>query len=173
MSLIISSIIERNPLAPVFLSIAFSTIAFKASSSNSNSTPSISNNFVYCFTNAFFGSFNIFIKASLSKSFSVATIGSLPINSGISPNFNKSCGNNSWNISYLFMSFGLSIFVPKPIAFWPVLSFIIFSKPSKAPPHINKIFSVFICINSWFGCFLPPCGGTDATVPSIIFNKDC
>ena len=36
MSLIISSIIERNPLAPVFLSIAFSTICSNASSSNSN-----------------------------------------------------------------------------------------------------------------------------------------
>ena len=35
------------------------------------------------------------------------------------------------------------------------------------------MFSVFICINSWCGCFLPPCGGTDATVPSIIFNSAC
>ena len=44
-SLIISSIIERSPLAPVFLSIALSTIASIASGSNTNSTSSISNNF--------------------------------------------------------------------------------------------------------------------------------
>ena len=48
-----------------------------------------------------------------------------------------------------------------------------FSRPSKAPPHINKMFSVFICNISWFGCFLPPCGGTEAIVPSTIFNSAC
>ena len=147
-SLIISSIIERNPLAPVFLSIALSTIASNASFVNSRFTPSISNSFLYCFTSEFFGSVTIFTKASLSKSFRLAIIGSLPINSGISPNFNKSCGNSSLNISYLFVSFLLSIFVPNPIFFSPVLSFIISSNPSKAPPQINKIFYVFICNSS-------------------------
>ncbi len=38
----------------------------------------------------FLGSTKILINASLSKSFKVAIIGSLPINSGINPNFNKS-----------------------------------------------------------------------------------
>ena len=98
-SLIISSIIERKPLAPVFLSIALSTIASNASLVNSNSTPSNSSSFLYCFTKAFFGSVAIFIKASLSNSSSVAIIGNLPINSGINPNFSKSCGNNSLNTS--------------------------------------------------------------------------
>ena len=74
----------------------------------------------------------------------VAIIGNLPINSGINPNFNKSCGNNSWNTSYLLISFSLSIFAPNPIDFLPVLSFMMFSKPSKAPPQINSMFSVFI-----------------------------
>ena len=100
-------------------------------------------------------------------------IGSLPTNSGIKPNFNKSCGNNSLNISDLFISFLLSISAPKPIAFLPILSLIIFSSPSKAPPQINKIFAVLIWINSWCGCFLPPWGGTDATVPSTIFKSAC
>ena len=172
-SLIISSIIERKPLAPVLRSIALSTITSSASLVKSNSTPSISSNFLYCFTKAFFGSVEIAISASLSRSFSVAIIGNLPINSGIRPNFNKSCGNSSLKISYLFISFLLSIFVPNPIAFSPVLSFMIFSSPSNAPPQINNIFSVFICNNSWFGCFLPPCGGTDAIVPSIIFYSAC
>lgn len=147
-SLIVSSIIERNPLAPVFLSIALSTIASKASCLNTSSTPSISNNFLYCFINEFFGSTSIFIKASLSKSFRLAIIGNLPINSGINPNFSKSCGNNSLKISYLLISFLLFICVPNPIAFSPVLSLMIFSNPSKAPPQIIKIFSVLICINS-------------------------
>src|SRR5574344_3016989 len=56
MSLIISSTIERKPLAPVFLSIALVTIASNASLSNSNSTLSYFNNFLYCFTNEFLGS---------------------------------------------------------------------------------------------------------------------
>ena len=77
MSLIISSIIERSPLAPVFLSIALSTIASSASCSNSSSTSSNSNNFLYCFTKAFFGFVTISINAALSNSLRVATIGSL------------------------------------------------------------------------------------------------
>ena len=87
MSLIISSIIERSPLAPVFLSIALSTIASNASFSNSSSTLSSLNSFLYCFTIAFFGFVTISISVSLSSSLNVATIGSLPTNSGISPNF--------------------------------------------------------------------------------------
>ena len=103
----------------------------------------------------------------------MAIIGNLPTNSGIKPNFNKSCGSNCSNTLYLSMSLLLSIFAPKPIDFWPILSFTIFSSPSNAPPQINSIFDVSICINSWCGCFLPPCGGTDATVPSTIFSKAC
>lgn len=49
----------------------------------------------------------------------------------------------------------------------------IFSKPSNAPPQINNMFSVLICISSWCGCFLPPCGGTEAFVPSIILSNAC
>lgn len=172
-SLIISSIIERNPLAPVFLSIALSTIASKASFSNSSFTPSNDNSFWYCLTNAFFGSVTILIKASLSNSLRVATIGNLPTNSGIKPNFNKSCGNNCSYTLYLSISLLLFISAPNPIAFLPVRELIILSNPSNAPPHINSMFSVFIWINSWCGCFLPPCGGTEAFVPSIIFNRAC
>ena len=94
MSLIISSIIALNPLAPVFLSIALSTIDSNASFSKSNSTLSYLNNFLYCFTSEFLGSVIIFIKDSLSSSLNVVTIGNLPTNSGINPNFNKSCGNS-------------------------------------------------------------------------------
>ena len=44
-SIIVSSIMERSPLAPVFLEMVFSAIAFTASSSNFRSTPSSSNSF--------------------------------------------------------------------------------------------------------------------------------
>ena len=115
-----SSIIDRSPLAPVFLSIALSTIAINASWSNSSSTPSNSNNFLYCFTNAFLGFVTISINASLSNSWSVAIIGNLPTNSGINPNFNKSCGNNCSYIWYLSISLLLFTSAEKPIAFFRI-----------------------------------------------------
>ena len=62
---------------------------------------------------------------------------------------------------------------PKPNVFVAVRFVMTLSMPSNAPPQINKIFVVSKCNISWLGCFLPPCGGTDATVPSRIFNKAC
>ena len=58
----IFSRIDLNPLAPVFLEIAFLAISLIASSLNSNSTFSNSNNLLYCFINEFLGSFKILIK---------------------------------------------------------------------------------------------------------------
>src|SRR5438270_446055 len=49
----------------------------------------------------------------------------------------------------------------------------IFSSPEKAPPQMNRMFVVSTCRNSCCGCLRPPCGGTDATVPSMIFSKAC
>lgn len=86
MPTIIFSIIERRPLAPVFLSTAFSAIASIASSSKVKRTPSISKSFIYCFTREFLGSLIIFVSAPLSRLFSVTIIGILPTSSGISPN---------------------------------------------------------------------------------------
>jgi len=80
----------------------------------------------------------------LSNSLRVATIGNLPTNSGIKPNFNKSCGNNCSYTLYLSISLLLFISAPNPIAFLPVRELIILSNPSNAPPHINSMFSVFI-----------------------------
>ena len=56
---------DLRALAPVFLVIAISTIACKASSLKSNDTPSNKNNFLYCFTNEFCGSVKIENKASI------------------------------------------------------------------------------------------------------------
>src|SRR5437762_13918521 len=49
----------------------------------------------------------------------------------------------------------------------------IFSSPVKAPPHTNRILVVSTCRNSCCGCLRPPCGGTDAMVPSMILSKAC
>ena len=50
---------------------------------------------------------------------------------------------------------------------------IIFSSPSNAPPHMKRILVVSIGISSCCGCFLPPCVGTDAIVPSNILRRAC
>ena len=49
----------------------------------------------------------------------------------------------------------------------------IFSSPANAPPQMNRMLVVSTCKNSCCGCFLPPCGGTEATVPSMIFKSAC
>ena len=172
-SFIISSIMERSPLAPVLREIAFSAIASIAASSNSSLTPSISRSFSYCFTSAFLGSVSILTSASRSKLSSVTVTDSLPTNSGISPNLSKSCGcilPRSLPVSLCFLE---ATSAPKPRAFLPMRCSMIFSSPSKAPPQIKSTFVVSICINSWCGCFLPPCGGTEATVPSRILSSAC
>lgn len=62
-----ASITERNARAPEFRLIANLIISCSASFRNKSSTPSIRNNFLYCFTNEFFGSSNTRIKSASSK----------------------------------------------------------------------------------------------------------
>ena len=47
------------------------------------------------------------------------------------------------------------------------------SMPSKAPPQMKRMFCVLIWMKSWCGCLRPPCGGTLATVPSMILSSAC
>ena len=49
----------------------------------------------------------------------------------------------------------------------------ILSRPSKAPPQMKRMFAVLIWMKSWCGCLRPPCGGTLATVPSMILSSAC
>ena len=49
----------------------------------------------------------------------------------------------------------------------------IFSSPANEPPQMNRMLVVSTCRNSCCGCLRPPCGGTDATVPSMIFSSAC
>ena len=43
----------------------------------------------------------------------------------------------------------------------------------KAPPQTNRMLVVSTCRNSCCGCLRPPCGGTEAIVPSMIFKSAC
>ena len=76
---------ERNPRAPVFLSMASCAISRSASSSNSNSTSSIWKSFVYCLTSAFLGAVKISINVFSSNGSRLVITGKRPINSGIKP----------------------------------------------------------------------------------------
>ena len=172
-SVMISSRIERRPLAPVFLSIASEATASSASLSNSSSAPSIPISFLYCLTREFFGSVRILIRASSSSESSPTITGSLPTSSGIRPNFTMSCGTISRNIFDFSFSSLVLISPTYPIVEPPLRFSMILSMVSNAPPQIKRIFFVSILMNSWLGCFLPPCGGTFATVPSRIFNRAC
>jgi hypothetical protein len=62
---------------------------------------------------------------------------------------------------------------PKPIPPRPIRVSMIFSRPANAPPQMNSTLVVSIWMNSWCGCLRPPCGGTDAVVPSRIFSRAC
>ena len=146
----------------------------KASGKNSSLVSSIENNFWYCFTKAFFGSVSILISASWFNSFKDETTGILPTNSGIKPYFIRSSGSTLSKISprSLLSSFSRTSAI-KPIPDLLVLYWMTLSNPEKAPPHMNSIFEVSTWINSCCGCFLPPCGGTEALVPSMSFSKAC
>ena len=163
----------RRPRAPVLRSMARSAIASSASCSNSSSTPSSSNSFLYCLTSEFFGSVRMATSVSLSSAVSVAMTGRRPTSSGIRPNLTRSCGV-IWESSTSCSSSVLSLIcAPKPSEDCATRLSMAFWMPSKAPPQIKRILEVSIWMNSWFGCFLPPLGGTFATVPSMIFSSAC
>ena len=53
----------------------------------------------------------------------------------------------------------------KPSVFLPMRRSICLSRPTNAPPQMNRMLVVSTWKNSWCGCLRPPCGGTLATVP--------
>ena len=93
------------------------------------------------------------------------------MNSGMSPNFMRSSGMTSWMLSA--RSFGVCSSEPKPEPFLPLRDSMSFSRPANAPPTMNSTFVVSIWMNSWCGCLRPPCGGTEAVVPSRILSSAC
>ena len=135
---------ERKPRAPVCRLIALSAIAFKASAVNSSFTFSNLNIASNCLMIAFFGSLKTLINSSRFSSDNAVITGKRPTNSGIIPNFTKSSGST---FLYLSESVNLSSLpytsAPKPMpAFFDTLFSTILSRPSKAPPQINKICEV-------------------------------
>ncbi|CPM25217.1 Uncharacterised protein [Bordetella pertussis] len=60
-----------------------------------------------------------------------------------------------------------------PMPDFSVRSRMTFSRPSKAPPTMNRMLVVSTWTKSWLGCLRPPCGGTEATVPSISLSSAC
>src|SRR6059036_1373426 len=76
-----------------------------------------------------------------------------------------------------FLSFSGSPFASsslvKPICRRPVRASMIFSSPSNAPPQMNRMSLVLTWMYSCCGCLRPPCGGTEATVPSRILRSAC
>ena len=124
-------------------------------------------------TSAFFGSIRILTSATSSRSVKVATTGSRPTNSGISPNFKRSSGSTSASSSPVWRASGPATSAPKPIERCRPRRAMIFSSPANAPPQMNRMLVVSTCKNSCCGCLRPPCGGTDAIVPSTIFKSAC
>ena len=112
-------------------------------------------------------------KSSRVNSFSATLMGSRPTNSGIRPNFTKSSGMVWFKSSAFWSSESISTDAPKPTVCWWMRASTVLSRPTKAPPQINKILVVSISISSWLGCLRPPCGGTPARVPSMIFKSAC
>ncbi|MNS50027.1 hypothetical protein D3C72_826640 [compost metagenome] len=164
---------ERRPRAPVLRVIAFLATADRASSVKVSVTFSISNRRLYCLTRAFFGSVRMVTRAASSRSSSVARTGRRPMNSGIRPKRIRSSGSTPLRMSPVRRSSISLTLAPKPIEAPAPRAEITFSRPAKAPPTMNRMLAVSTCRNSCCGCLRPPCGGTEATVPSMIFSRAC
>src|SRR5580704_15218523 len=178
-SSISSSRIMRKPRAPTLRAMACRAMARRASSLNFRRTFSNSNRRWYCLIMAFLGRVRISMRANSSRSSNIPTTGRRPTNSGIRPNLIKSSGWISLSSSKLRLretaasSFSASSPVRKPSDFFPTRLPIIFSRPTNAPPQMNRMLVVSTGVNSWWGCLRPPWGGTLATVPSRILSRAC
>jgi len=74
---------------------------------------------------------------------------------GIRPNLTKSSGSKVSTIEARDDCVSLTA-APNPMPDLSVRCLITSSIPENAPPQIKSIFEVSICINSCWGCFLPP-----------------
>src|SRR5215471_18227532 len=113
------------------------------------------------------------LREGSSRSSSVATTGSRPTNSGIRPYFQEvlrlDLAENFARLAILRRQhLGAEADGGRPPARRDDLL-----EPVEAPPHTNRMSVVSTCRNSCCGCLRPPCGGTDAMVPSIILSKAC
>jgi hypothetical protein len=139
----------------------------------SSSAPSIANSFWYCLINAFFGSMRISTSACLVEL--------------LQGRHHRQAADKFRNQAELDQVFRLNLLErlgdvlgvlaahlgAKADAAFSERLRITLSRPSKAPPQTNRILVVSTWTKSWFGCLRPPCGGTEAVVPSISFSKAC
>jgi hypothetical protein len=95
------------------------------------------------------------------------------MNSGISPYESRSSGITFASISEASNELRRADVGAEADACLPIRLPMIFSRPANAPPQMKRMFVVSIERNSWCGCLRPPCGGTEATVPSRIFSSAC
>ena len=93
MSSMACSRIERRPRAPDLRRMASRAVARSASFVKESFTFSSSKSFWYCFTSALLGWVRMVTRSSSVSSESVAMMGMRPTNSGMSPNFTRSCGS--------------------------------------------------------------------------------
>src|SRR4029079_14654210 len=97
-----------------------------------------------------------------------------PTNSGISPYLMRSSGSTSPKSSLMCSPpSGARTSATKPMPLLRERFRMILSRPENAPPQMNRILDVSTCKNSCCGCLRPPCGGTDAMVPSMILSSAC
>ena len=167
------SITLRRPRAPVLRSMVLRAMACRASSVKVSSTLSMPSSSLYCLTRLLRGSLSTRTSASSSRSSSTVMTGRRPISSGIRPNLTRSWGStlrSNARSASVELSFSA---LPKPSADLSVRRRIYLSRPSKAPPQMNRMLVVSIWMNSCCGCLRPPCGGTLLTVPSKIFSSAC
>jgi len=76
----------------------------------------------------------------------------------------------------LIISISLNSFLSNeenPILLLPSLLATISLIPENVPPQMKSIFVVSTLKKDCSGCFLPPCGGTLQTLPSMILSNDC
>jgi len=97
--------------------------------------------------------------------------GRRPTSSGIRPNLTRSSGSACSISSLAELCDLLRTVAEKPMPLFSERLAITFDRPSKAPPQMNMMLVVSICTKSWFGCLRPPCGGTEAIVPSMSFQQ--
>ena len=137
------------------------------------SVPSISNSLRNCLVMALRGSTRMRISASSSSSSSTAATGRRPTNSGMRPYLMRSSGSTPCST---LLASRLSLVLSsaeKPMPPFSERSRITLSRPENAPPQMNRMLRVLTCKNSCWGCLRPPCGGTEAMVPSISLSRAC
>ena len=131
--------------------------------------------FWYCLISAFFGSVRIWIKRFL-----VEFLQRRHHRQAADELRNKPILDKVFRLDglehladVLARSSGSSRRRAKPMPLFSRRLRMIFSRPSNAPPQMNRMLVVSTCTKSWLGCLRPPCGGTDAMVPSISFSSAC